>query len=64
MLKENIVKENNMRNAEIMERMLEIQEKYNNNSILFHKDNEYIELASDLKNDKPKRISLQKVIID
>ena len=47
-----------------MEKMLEIQEKYNNDSNKFHKDIEYIRLSLKLKNNRVKRISLQKIIIE
>ena len=50
-----------MINAWIMEKMLEIESKYNNNPVRFHKDIEYIRLSLKLKNNKIKRISIQKI---
>ncbi len=53
-----------MNHKEIMDRMLEIQNKYNNNSDLFQQDKEFIELAGKLKYTKRKRVSINKIIIE
>ena len=49
--------------VKIIERMYQIQKKYNDNSKLFHKDKEFIELASKIGNIKPKQISINKIKI-
>jgi len=49
---------------EIMEKMLKIQEKYNNEPKLFQKDKQFIKLSNLLGIVRKEKISLNKIIID
>lgn len=48
----------------MVNRLYEIQIKYNNNIDLFQKDLEFIKLAKKIGNYKPKILSAQKIIIN
>jgi len=51
-----------MNKKQIIERLYEIQKKYNDNVEEFHKDKEFIELASKIGNYKPKIWSAHKIV--
>ncbi len=53
-----------MNDKEIMNRMLEIQNRYHNNPSDFQQDKEFIELASKLTRRKRKPISMWKITIE